>query len=415
MEYPQLKPNVVSRSEIKRISSELREQGKKIVFTNGCFDLLHAGHVRYLEEARSLGDCLIVGLNSDDSMHTLKGPTRPFVPELDRAEMLAGLSCVDYVVIFGETTASAIIREVCPQVYAKGGDIVADQVPESGALSECGAAIVILSKVEGISTSQIADRIRAASAAESEPSRNLRIVGMIPSRLAATRLPDKPLLDIAGKPMIQWVYERAKGFEVVERSANSDPGREIQRCVESFGGTVVLTSDTHRSGTDRLCEAARKHGGDLIVNIQGDEPLLDSDEIDLLVGAMLDTPDAPMGSLMCRISDEHELEDPAAVKVVTDRFRNALYFSRARIPFPRNPNESPVFKHIGIYAYRLHCLLAFAALEQTPLEKSESLEQLRALENGYRIKMVETKSSPISVDTLEDLERVRILLAGRAE
>jgi len=240
----------------------------------------------------------------------------------------------------------------------------------------------------------------------------LRIVGMIPSRLAATRLPNKPLLEIAGKPMIQWVYERAMGSKLLSEVLVATPDDEIRRCVESFGGKVVLTSHTHRSGTDRLCEAVRKHGGDLIVNIQGDEPLLDSDTIDKLIGVMLDLPDAPMGSLMCRISDEQEVNDPAVVKVVTDRSGNALYFSRARIPFPRNAGESSVYKHIGIYAYRRHCLLALSALEQTPLERSESLEQLRALENGFRIKMVETESSPVSVDTPEDLERVRRLLAS---
>jgi 3-deoxy-manno-octulosonate cytidylyltransferase (CMP-KDO synthetase) len=395
-----------------QISRDLHRDGKKVVFTNGCFDLLHAGHVRYLEGARSLGDCLIVGLNSDDSTRALKGPGRPFVTEGDRAEILAALECVDYITIFDETTASAIIREVCPDVYAKGGDIVADQVPEAEAVKECGAEIVILAKTEGMSTSEIARRIRSARGSDTESGKDLRIVGMIPSRLAATRLPNKPLLEIAGKPMIQWVYERAMGSKLLSEVLVATPDDEIRRCVESFGGKVVLTSHTHRSGTDRLCEAVRKHGGDLIVNIQGDEPLLDSDTIDKLIGVMLDLPDAPMGSLMCRISDEQEVNDPAVVKVVTDRSGNALYFSRARIPFPRNAGESSVYKHIGIYAYRRHCLLALSALEQTPLERSESLEQLRALENGFRIKMVETESSPVSVDTPEDLERVRRLLAS---
>ncbi|HEY3297836.1 MAG TPA: 3-deoxy-manno-octulosonate cytidylyltransferase [Armatimonadota bacterium] len=401
---------ILKRSELKSVLDDLRRNGSRIVLTNGCFDLIHAGHVRYLEEARSLGDCLVVAVNSDDSVRALKGAGRPYISDLERAEMLAGLGCVDYVTVFEETTASAVIRELKPHIYAKGGDIVADQVPESDALAEVGAEIAVLSKVEGRSTSELVKKIRSVSPASDETDKPVRVVGMIPARLAATRLPNKPLIDIAGKPMIQWVYERAKGASLLSEVIVATPDEEIRECVESFGGTAVMTSHTHRSGTDRLCEAARKYGGDLIVNIQGDEPLLDSDAINLLADMMLKSPDLPMGSLMCRISSEDEFDDPAVVKVVTDRFGNALYFSRARIPYPRNPDESKVFKHIGIYAYRKHFLLALAALDQTPLEKSESLEQLRALENGYRIRMAETTFSPTSVDTPEDLDSVRRIL-----
>jgi len=236
------------------------------------------------------------------------------------------------------------------------------------------------------------------------------VIGMIPARLAATRLPNKPLLDIAGKPMIQWVYERARESQYLTDVVVATPDEEILNCVESFGGKAVMTSAGHKSGTDRLCEAARKLGGDIILNIQGDEPLLDSVSIDLLAKTMLDSPEVLMASLMCTLDDEAEIDDPAVVKVITDINGYALYFSRSRIPYPRSTENAVTFKHIGIYAYKRDFLLTLAALDQTPLEKTESLEQLRALENGYRIKMVQTDFSPTSVDTPEDLERVRRIL-----
>ena len=239
-----------------------------------------------------------------------------------------------------------------------------------------------------------------------------KVVGIIPARLAATRLPNKPLLDIAGKPMIQWVYERASGTSLIDEVMVATPDDEIFKCVESFGGKAIMTAPGHRSGTDRLAEVARVIEADIIVNIQGDEPLLDSNAIDLLIQAMIESPDAPMGSLMCPLKDSQEEDDPAVVKVVTDREGFALYFSRAKIPYPRDPEAASTHKHIGIYAYRREFLIAFAGLAPTPLERAESLEQLRALENGYQIKMVETSFSPTSVDTPEDLERVREILTN---
>jgi 3-deoxy-manno-octulosonate cytidylyltransferase (CMP-KDO synthetase) len=174
-----------------------------------------------------------------------------------------------------------------------------------------------------------------------------------------------------------------------------------------------MTSAAHRSGTDRLAEAARRWEAEIVVNIQGDEPLLDPAAVDALVREMVKQHDIPMGSLMCPLAGEHEELDPAVVKVVTDMQGHALYFSRSAIPYLRNTGAAIVKKHIGIYAYRWHFLLTFAALEQTTLEKTESLEQLRALENGYRIAMVETEFSPTSVDTPADLAKVREVLARR--
>jgi 3-deoxy-manno-octulosonate cytidylyltransferase (CMP-KDO synthetase) len=234
---------------------------------------------------------------------------------------------------------------------------------------------------------------------------------MIPARMASTRLPNKPILKIAGKPMIQWVYEHASAAKLIDEVIVATPDREIFDCVQSFGGRAAMTSNEHRSGTDRLAEAARRLESDLIVNIQGDEPLLDPTAVDLLAQSMIESPDASMGSMMCPIIDGSETADPSVVKVVVDRDNYALYFSRSEIPYPRNPDGARAFKHIGIYAYRRHFLLAYAAMDPTPLETTESLEQLRALENGHRIKMVETDFSPTSVDTPEDLERVREILS----
>jgi len=405
---------VVDGQVLQSIVDGLHARNQRIVFTNGCFDILHSGHVRYLTEARRLGDCLIVGINSDSSVRNLKGNDRPYIGERDRAEMLAGLECVDYVTIFDGLTASDIISEICPNVYAKGGDIVADQIPEAEALRVCGAETVILSKVEGMSTSDLASRIKASAARPGDSTKKPEVLGMIPARLAATRLPNKPLLDIAGKPMIQWVYERACGCRLLDNVYVATPDVEIVESVERFGGKAILTSHTHKSGTDRLCEAARKLGGDIIVNIQGDEPLLDSQAIDELAAVMLDHSDIQMASLMCEMSNADELDDPSVVKVVTDRYGDALYFSRSRIPFPRDAASAVAFKHVGIYAYRKQFLLKIAGFDQTPLEKAESLEQLRALEHGYRIRMVKTQFTPTSVDTPEDLARVRRILGGES-
>ena len=242
---------IVRRSVLKRILDELRQDGKKIVFTNGCFDILHIGHLRHLEEARALGDCLVVGLNTDDSVCQLKGPERPFVSEFERAEMLAGFECVDYVTLFSELTAINLIRELRPHIYVKGGDYTSlDQIPEADTVQSCGGEIVILPKVEGKSTTRLVSQLRDVPSAEERPEiRGDRTIGIIPARLAATRLPNKPLLDIAGKPMIQWVYERAQGAGLLDDVMVATPDDEIRRCVESFGGKAVITSPEHCSGT----------------------------------------------------------------------------------------------------------------------------------------------------------------------
>jgi len=416
-----VKTKIVRRAVLKGILDELRQQGRRIVFTNGCFDILHVGHLRCLQEASQLGDCLVVGLNTDDSVRQIKGEGRPFVPEFERAELLAGLGCVDYVTLFAETTPTKLIAELRPDIHVKGGDYAVNQMPETEAVRSYGGEVVILPEVEGKSTTRLVETLRAGAEHVSgdripRPSagrRRERAVGIIPARLAATRLPNKPLLDIAGKPMIQRVYERACEAGLLDEVLVATPDEEIRHCVESFGGKAVMTSAEHRSGTDRLAEAAQSVDAGIILNIQGDEPLLDPAAVDLLVEAIAGSAEIPMASLMCPLADEKEEADPAVVKVVTDRRGFALYFSRARIPFPRH--AAPAHKHIGVYAYRREFLLTFAGLAPTPLEQTESLEQLRALEHGYRIKMVSAPDGwPASVDTPEDLEKVRRILEGKS-
>jgi 3-deoxy-manno-octulosonate cytidylyltransferase (CMP-KDO synthetase) len=238
----------------------------------------------------------------------------------------------------------------------------------------------------------------------------MKVTGIIPARLAAVRLPDKPLLDIAGKPMIQWVWERARQAACLDDLLVATPDEAIRNVVEGFGGKAVMTSPLHRSGTDRLAEAAANLDTEIIVNIQGDEPLIEPQVIEQAVAPLLADPALPMSSLMC-VCPESELNAPSTVKVVHDRHNNALYFSRARIPFQRGETAAPVMQHVGLYAYRREFLLTFASLPPTPLEQTESLEQLRALEHGFTIRMVRVEKAPLSVDTPEDLAGVRAIFA----
>ncbi|NLV91784.1 MAG: 3-deoxy-manno-octulosonate cytidylyltransferase [Firmicutes bacterium] len=240
----------------------------------------------------------------------------------------------------------------------------------------------------------------------------MKITGIIPARYSSTRFPGKPLAELAGKPMIQHVYERAASATTLSEVIVATDDARIMAAVEKFGGRAVMTSPEHPTGTDRLAEVAANLDSDLIVNIQGDEPLLASEAIDAAVQPLMADPDLPMGTLKHRIEDPSEVTNPNVVKVVTDQKGLALYFSRAPIPYNRDSDGSPVYyKHIGLYVYRREFLLTFARLAPTPLETSEKLEQLRALENGYKIMVVETTHQSIGVDTVEDLERVRQILA----
>jgi len=239
------------------------------------------------------------------------------------------------------------------------------------------------------------------------------VIGIIPARYASTRFPGKPLANILGKPMIQHVYERASKAQTLQRVLVATDDRRVFDAVTSFGGEVVMTRADHPTGTDRLAEAARELDVDLVVNIQGDEPLIEPEVIDAATTPLIEDPSIPMSTLMSRVTDPADLDNPNVVKLVVDRHGFALYFSRARIPYVRDAGASRVtyYYHPGLYVYRKDFLLTYASLQPTPLEQAEKLEQLRALEHGYRIKVVETHHRPVGVDTPEDLEHVERLLS----
>ncbi len=238
-----------------------------------------------------------------------------------------------------------------------------------------------------------------------------RMIGFIPARSESTRFPGKALADIGGKPMIVRVYERVAGSTLLNEVFVATDSREIQAAVLQHGGQALMTASDHASGTDRVAEAARTidlAGDDIVVNVQGDQPLFAPTMIEQVVEPLLEDPNIPMSTLMYRIVRDEEIHHPNAVKTVVDNEGFALYFSRSTIPYFRDSELDPTyFKHHGIYAYRNDFLQRFARLPQGYLERAERLEQLRALENGYRIKVVITESDSIEVDTPEDLERVR--------
>lgn len=252
----------------------------------------------------------------------------------------------------------------------------------------------------------------------------MAIVAIIPARYGSTRLPGKPLSDIHGKPMIQRVYERARLAHSVERVLVATDDERIVHAVRGFGGEVVLTSRDHPTGTDRLAEAVRSIDAEVVVNVQGDEPMLEPAWLDAAVSGLREdaslsiaTPSLPLGSA-------DELLDPSVVKVVADGRGEALYFSRSPIPHVRLAGgdlgqaaaaavaQGLARRHVGLYVYRREALERLAALPQSPLERAEGLEQLRALHYGMRIRVVEVQGAAgVAVDTLADLERVRELLA----
>jgi 3-deoxy-manno-octulosonate cytidylyltransferase (CMP-KDO synthetase) len=237
-------------------------------------------------------------------------------------------------------------------------------------------------------------------------------LGIIPARYAASRFEGKVLANIGNKPMIQHVWERAKKAHSLDDLIIAADDDRIIKVVEGFGGKAVFTSKSHPSGTDRLREIANPLDVDIVVNIQADEPLLNHSMIDSLVNTLRDDQGIVMASLMKKIDNREEISNPNLVKVVVDKNNFALYFSRSPIPFSGSVLDSKCqfYKHIGLYAYTKDFLFTFANLPPSSLEKYEKLEQLRALENGYRIKMIETKYDTIGVDTPEDLERAKATL-----
>jgi 3-deoxy-manno-octulosonate cytidylyltransferase (CMP-KDO synthetase) len=251
-----------------------------------------------------------------------------------------------------------------------------------------------------------------------------KILGVIPARYASSRFPGKALATVGARTMLELVWERVSLARYLGLIVIATDDDRIARVARGFGAHVRMTRSDHVSGTDRVAEVASAHEDvELVVNIQGDEPLIDPNAIDAAILPLLEEPAIPMGTLKKRIEDPREFHDPNVVKVVTDRFENAIYFSRASIPFVRDAsgpgnaerNEFTPFKHIGLYVYRRDFLLRYSALQPGPLEQAERLEQLRALENGFRIRVVETDYESIGVDTPADLEKVRALIgAGEA-
>lgn len=235
----------------------------------------------------------------------------------------------------------------------------------------------------------------------------MKFLGVIPSRYASTRLEGKPLKDICGHTMVEWVYKRALKSKLDGVVVATDDERIVDE-VKSFGGNVILTRKDHINGTSRIAEVCETYTDyDVIVNIQGDEPLIEPDMINSIIDSFIEDNTIPMSTLKYKLTDMTEIENPNAVKVVTDKNDFAIYFSRSVIPYPRNLNMDNYYKHVGIYGYKRDFVMEYAKMESTPLELSESLEQLRVLENGYKIKVLETPYKIIGVDTQEELERVR--------
>ena len=256
------------------------------------------------------------------------------------------------------------------------------------------------------------------------------IIVVIPARLASTRLPDKLLLPLAGKPLILWTVEQAKKARNIFRVIVATDSREILRVVEESGNEAVLTAASHQSGSDRIAEvAANLPAGSIIVNVQGDEPLISPQTIEKAVAAILENGSIQIATTCELIHDAKDVLSSDVVKVVTDENDFALYFSRSPIPFPREAVKkfgslenalredadliAQFRKHTGLYVYRREFLLEYTKLKQTNLEKTEMLEQLRALENGAKIKVVEVADNSVGVDTAADFERVRQIIESR--
>lgn len=243
----------------------------------------------------------------------------------------------------------------------------------------------------------------------------MKAVAIIPARLQAKRLPGKVLININGRPMVQHVYERAMAASSISEVIVACDDPQIAEAVQAFGGAARITSPDHASGTDRIAEVARDLDADIVVNVQGDEPMLDPRDIDLAVEGLIEDEGWSMSTLITPITLPEDLDDPACVKAVVDPRGRALYFSRSRIPYCRDIRpmvDHPVYKHVGLYAFRRPFLLEYATWPPTPLQIAEGLEQLRVLENGYAIRCVPTPRHSIGVDTEADLERVRALLAA---
>lgn len=240
----------------------------------------------------------------------------------------------------------------------------------------------------------------------------MKIVGVIPARYKSTRFEGKPLADICGKPMIWWVYQQALKVKELDELYVATEDIRIEETCKKYGMTVIMTSMSHKTGTDRVAEVAQKTNGDLYINIQGDEPLIEPEMIKQVI-RVFDDEKVYFGTLRREINDIHEIKANSTVKVVTDCNGDALYFSRSVIPSNSKVGESRVFRHVGIYAYRKDFLLKFCSMAQTELELAEAIEPLRAMENGYKIRVFETEYDSVGVDYPEQIQKVERIIRGR--
>lgn len=240
-----------------------------------------------------------------------------------------------------------------------------------------------------------------------------KIVAIIPARYQSSRFPGKPLALINGKPMIQWVYERISDIKKISQTYVATDDARIAECVQQFGGEAIMTSAKHDSGSDRIAECIeilKLNEDDIILNIQGDEPLIQEIMVQELIATMSGQ-DVYMGTLKERITNEDDIDNPNIVKVITDANDNAIYFSRYPVPYDRSGSKDLVYyRHVGVYAYRVFFLKKFTQLPKSYLEIAESLEQLRVLENGYKIRVLETQCSSIGVDTVEQIKLVEEIM-----
>lgn len=386
-----------------------RAANQKIVFTNGCFDILHAGHIALLERAKSLGDILVVGLNSDASVKRLKGDSRPIHDQNARAAVLQSLRCVNAVTIFEDDTPIETIRALRPDIHVKGGDYNAQSLPETPVVREGGGEVVIVPLIEGLSSSRALEKM--------EPTAHV----IIPARWGSTRFPGKPLAILDGVTVIRRVVEAALHSQSArpiwvatddERIAD-----EIRAHFAPDAATPVMTSADCHTGTDRLAEVTRAQfdgqARRIIVNVQGDEPFIDPSHINALIELMMGESELKMATLVTPLNDE-QVGDPNVVKAVVSQRNRALYFSRAVVPFDRDNNGAKRLRHLGVYAYEAAWLLQMASLPPSPLEEIEKLEQLRALEAGVEIGVVRVENVvPIAIDTPQDLERAAQFLKRR--
>ncbi len=237
---------------------------------------------------------------------------------------------------------------------------------------------------------------------------SMKIACIIPSRIQSTRLPRKPLLPIQGKPMIQWVYENAKRCQHLHHLMVATDSQEIADVVTGFGGQVMLTDPNIQTGSERVAAAAASLSDiDVVINLQGDEPFIRPEILETLITPYLNGETPEMTTVAFPLDEATKRNDPGAVKVITDLQGNALYFSRSPIPYYRTQHSAPVYHHMGLYAFRRDFLTTYANLPQTPLELTESLEQLRALEHGYRIRVCLTPIKTLEINTPEEYEQAQ--------